>query len=85
MCSCSCAATVAANVFSSPVSSRARERLGVERGLHVLEQQREVEDLRVLLGRGRRDRRVGVLAEHDAADGDGAQRHRARFQRRAVA
>ena len=59
----------------------ALERLGVERGLHVLEQQREVEDLRVLLGGRARERGFGVLAEHDAADRDPAERDRARLER----
>ena len=68
-------AAVSANVRSSPVSPARWSASAWNADLHVLEQQREVEDLGVLLGGRARERGFGVLAEHDSPD---ERRRRAR-------
>ena len=71
---------VCANVRSSPLSRARCSPSAYKRGLHVLEQQREVEDLGVLLGGGLRERRVGVFAEYDPSHQRAAERNRAGLQ-----
>ena len=68
--------TVCAKSSSSPLQARARQRVGVEGRLQVLEDQREAQDLGVLLGRGRRRGRPGPCRQCGAAGGEhGAAAH----------